>query len=258
MKLTQWINRLTRIHSADELREFLVDLSRSFGAQHFWIMTVFAGECVSRSDIHAFTDYPDEFLEDYQRAGRIERDPVILNSMRNSNTVLTWSDLFDRNQLSDHHTEQLAWAKQYNICNGIAYPIIQSNYDFSLLHFVLQEDSASASRIIDTESLKQKIFCLGSLIHHKANEIIWCDKQAVSYKLSKREIECLLWASRGKTVDETAIILAISANTVRTHIQQILIKLSVTSKTAAVAKAIVTNQLNPIDIYYGNSSRPSP
>ena len=132
----------------------------------------------------------------------------------------------------------------------MAYPIIQSNLDFSLLHFVLQEGSASACKVMDTESLKQKIFCLGSLIHHKTNEIIWHDKKTVSYKLSKREVECLLWASRGKTVSETAIILAISANTVRTHIQQILIKLSVASKTETVAKAIVTNQLNPIDIYY--------
>ncbi|MFG1417151.1 LuxR C-terminal-related transcriptional regulator [Xanthobacter sp. V0B-10] len=56
--------------------------------------------------------------------------------------------------------------------------------------------------------------------------------------LTDREREVLSWAAMGKTVQDTADILSISADTVETHIRTCMKKLHANNKTHAVARAI--------------------
>lgn len=64
-------------------------------------------------------------------------------------------------------------------------------------------------------------------------------------KLSPREIEILNWVSAGKTSYEIATILGISCSTVRNHIQKILVKLRVSTRSQAVVRAINSGLLIP-------------
>lgn len=56
--------------------------------------------------------------------------------------------------------------------------------------------------------------------------------------LSDRERECLLWASEGKTTDEVAVILGVSANTVNSYVTHAIQKLSASNRAMAIATAI--------------------
>lgn len=56
--------------------------------------------------------------------------------------------------------------------------------------------------------------------------------------LTDREREVLAWAARGKTMSETADILALSNDTVEGYVRSGLRKLSAVNKTQAVARAI--------------------
>jgi DNA-binding CsgD family transcriptional regulator len=56
--------------------------------------------------------------------------------------------------------------------------------------------------------------------------------------LSERERECLFWAAEGKTAEETALILAVSNNTVNGYIQQAIRKLGAPNRAKAVAIAV--------------------
>lgn len=56
--------------------------------------------------------------------------------------------------------------------------------------------------------------------------------------LSDRERECLFWVSEGKTTDEVAVILGVSANTVNSYITQAIRKFSASNRAMAVATAI--------------------
>lgn len=58
-----------------------------------------------------------------------------------------------------------------------------------------------------------------------------------SSHMTKRELEVLRWISRGKSTDVTAAILGISPWTVKAHVKHILMKLEVTCRAQAVAKA---------------------
>lgn len=56
------------------------------------------------------------------------------------------------------------------------------------------------------------------------------------YNLSERESEVLHWVARGKTNPEIAMILDISAFTVKNHMQRVFKKLDVTNRAQAVSK----------------------
>ena len=60
---------------------------------------------------------------------------------------------------------------------------------------------------------------------------------ALSPSLTGREIECLKWASEGKTAEEIGIILSLSHWTVTFHLKKIYKKFGVYSKPAAILKA---------------------
>nr|WP_113868745.1 helix-turn-helix transcriptional regulator [Brenneria salicis]NMN92587.1 LuxR family transcriptional regulator [Brenneria salicis ATCC 15712 = DSM 30166]RBP59036.1 LuxR family transcriptional regulator [Brenneria salicis ATCC 15712 = DSM 30166]RLM29665.1 hypothetical protein BHG07_14820 [Brenneria salicis ATCC 15712 = DSM 30166] len=59
--------------------------------------------------------------------------------------------------------------------------------------------------------------------------------------LTTREVEIMRWASEGKTSSDIANILNLSTSTVNFHMQNILEKLAVPNKVAAIAKAICYN-----------------
>lgn len=61
--------------------------------------------------------------------------------------------------------------------------------------------------------------------------------EAVS-PLSDRERECLVWVSQGKTTEEIALILGVSANTVNGYITHAVQKLSASNRVMAISKAI--------------------
>jgi DNA-binding CsgD family transcriptional regulator len=56
--------------------------------------------------------------------------------------------------------------------------------------------------------------------------------------LTRRERECLTWASRGKTAEEIGDILGISKHTAVAHLNSSMAKLKVSSRAHAVAQAL--------------------
>ncbi len=60
----------------------------------------------------------------------------------------------------------------------------------------------------------------------------------VSFGLTAREAEILMWVSRGKTNKEVGLILGTSPRTVNKHLEHIFEKLGVPTRTAAVARVL--------------------
>lgn len=60
----------------------------------------------------------------------------------------------------------------------------------------------------------------------------------VDIALGDRERECLLWVCEGKTTDEVAVILGVSANTVNNYITGAIHKLAASNRAMAIATAI--------------------
>ena len=67
-------------------------------------------------------------------------------------------------------------------------------------------------------------------------------------RLTPRELQILQLLAESKTPDEIATELAVSRNTLRTHIQNILMKLGVHSKLDAIVAAIRLGRVNTEDV----------
>ncbi|GHC64669.1 helix-turn-helix transcriptional regulator [Limoniibacter endophyticus] len=62
-----------------------------------------------------------------------------------------------------------------------------------------------------------------------------------STALSERERECLRWVSEGKTTEDIALIVSVSANTVNNYLSNAMQKLSASNRAMAIATAIRAN-----------------
>ena len=72
---------------------------------------------------------------------------------------------------------------------------------------------------------------------HEAASARRRQKELETLPLTRRETEILGWIAHGKTTREIAAILVVSPHTVRKHIEHILEKLDVRTRSAAVARA---------------------
>ncbi len=97
-------------------------------------------------------------------------------------------------------------------------------------------------------SISQKMASHFQLICYYLHDRIQKIKEASSPKITitKRENECLYWASLGKTAGETACILGISERTVRFHLNASKQKLNATNITHAISTAIKQNLVSNI------------
>ncbi len=64
--------------------------------------------------------------------------------------------------------------------------------------------------------------------------------------LTDRQIDCLSWLARGKTIAETATILDISVHTIRDHLRDITARLNAVNTTHAVAIACQLGIVKPL------------
>jgi DNA-binding CsgD family transcriptional regulator len=65
-------------------------------------------------------------------------------------------------------------------------------------------------------------------------------RQAPPSPLSVRERECLSWVAEGKTTEEVALILGVSANTINAYVAKAIQKVAATNRAMAIATAIRT------------------
>ena len=98
----------------------------------------------------------------------------------------------------------------------------------------------TGARVELSQENRAALCLIGLYAQTRASELLGL-KSALSPQnnpLSPREREVLKWCSDDKTTNEIAEALGISANTVITHVASACRKLGVSSRTAAVAKAL--------------------
>jgi len=80
--------------------------------------------------------------------------------------------------------------------------------------------------------------------HDRLTRLRTGDQPDARIRLTPRERECLHWAAVGKTDDEIASILTISATTAHWHIENAKRKFDVATRVQAVMAAFRAGELN--------------
>lgn len=86
---------------------------------------------------------------------------------------------------------------------------------------------------------------LDAIIRGRLARVARTDVWSMQIALSKREIECLTWAARGKSSAEIAQIVATSKRNVDFHIETACRKLDVATRVQAAVKAVTGRLIDP-------------
>jgi DNA-binding CsgD family transcriptional regulator len=130
-----------------------------------------------------------------------------------------------------------AEAVSAGVSQGISVPIKEPNGDRCAIGISTSAGKSDAKKMID--AYLPLIFLMSHHLH--AIIVARYVSQGIgktTTRLTASEQECLQWVAAGKGNWEISEIQGISENTVKFHVRNVLAKLGVTNRAAAVAKAV--------------------
>lgn len=178
--------------------------------------------------------YPDSWVAHYRAQRYVKDDPAVHQSLQ-SILPTNWSEC---PQHAKRIRQIFGEAKEFGIgANGMTFPIRGRGGEVALFSI------ASNMTASEWEDFRRCNLPDMQMIAYYVHKLITepFDEPTAPPRLSPREIECLKWASNGKTHDEIGTILNLSANTVRVYLDTARHKLNGMNITHTVAKAIILN-----------------
>lgn len=149
--------------------------------------------------------------------------------------IVDWIDVQrDVHRLKPEERDCLNYIADVGFAFGLTVPIHMPGSGFAFVTALAEPDDW-AQQVART---KDVLFLIS---HYFNNDMIarFRDFRGSSPgELSARELECLSWCAKGKTIQETAMILDISMETVRVYLKRCKLKLDASTCSHAVAKAI--------------------
>ena len=191
---------------------------------------------VTRPQTLLFNNYPAAWQAHYVASGYLEADPSIAKG-RLGEEPHTWQELAT-------HAAHPIWedARAHGLAHGWFQSQLEQAGGGGMLTLVRGAEALSATEL-RCQSLRWR--WLTSVTHHTMRRLLQetaCGGGQTP--LTAREIEVLKWMADGKTNGEISDILLISENTVKFHVKNVVSKMHVANKTAAVVRAAMSGWLS--------------
>lgn len=176
-----------------------------------------------------FTNYPAEWKKVYDEGKFFEVDPVVKRCKESVLPVL-WEE-----EIYKDVPSLWSLARTLGVHRAVTLTVHDFRGVFSMLILSRDKDEISPVELYEKAGL-------GMWLCHAMHTVLapaYADKTTPqpTCKLTRREIDILMWSAMGKTAEEIAAILSISTRTVGFHISSVLKKLGVNNKIAAVLYA---------------------
>jgi DNA-binding CsgD family transcriptional regulator len=176
-------------------------------------------------------DLPANWRTGYARRGYF--DPYFrLPSATMANTE--WSSIHANSaRFSEPVREFIDYAHEIGMSKGFTVPIRTSPTQYALISAIdcIEDDSEIPETLKIILPLIACYFVNETMMRFEA-------RAPDMHTLSKRESECLFWFAHGKSIQDIATILDISAETVPVYFKRLTSKLNASNRTHALAKAI--------------------
>lgn len=158
--------------------------------------------------------YPQPWTSHYLHRRYEKVDPVIHQARRRQETF-SWDAHGSDLELTTLQRQLMDEATQFGIRCGFTIPIHDSGGLFAALTFASDERQPLFFRVIDRYERALELIAI--FFHLHARRKLSDGRIVDGVVLSRREIECLKWAARGKTAWEIGRILGISRRTAAYH-----------------------------------------
>lgn len=231
--LARLTDGLDRASGLEERLDVLHDFLQSLGWKQFvygWSSGPLGGQCGNVPVL--VRAFPTNWDREWDRHSR--HDPYFL-SAANSRRPVRWSDVQNSTDLlTAPQRDCMHYISDLGLTDGITVPVHVHGRRFAFLTALGTECSAQ-------DACRQEMTALLTMVAHYFHNHLWATTEqmvAGQIALSPREHQCLVWSAYGKTIEDIAAILDISAETVRVYLKRINQKLAAANRTHAVAKAL--------------------
>ncbi|QMW24032.1 helix-turn-helix transcriptional regulator [Sandaracinobacteroides saxicola] len=224
------------VKQADSLGEIAEQLScatRAFSFDHY-ALTQRYGLRIDEAPVQ-MTDYPPEWIGMLAKNDYWVNDPVLAACQR-SVAPFNWDDLPDIIPMNSKQQGYMRAAANRGLAKGYTVPIHIPGEATALCSFVLTQD-----RALPRESLPaaQYLACFA----FEAARKLAGKGGPEGPKLTKRQLECVVLAARGKSDWVAAQILGLAPDTVHKYIESAKARYGVSSRTELVVRALYDGQL---------------
>ncbi|OJV00291.1 MAG: LuxR family transcriptional regulator [Shinella sp. 65-6] len=232
---SRWGGALSTMGSEEDVAEMLDGIAARYGFRGYLLINVPSETSPDFSSNVLLTSWPDEMLKTYDHAGLIFGSPVVERLRQSTNPFAYDAERTNRRRGDGKAAIAADLFERHGLSRGAYFPAHNSAGLRGALAFGGTREAVTPREMAELNALANHIFT--EVVELRAGR-----RQNVS--LSRREIECLSWASAGKTSVEMSEILGLSEYTVNHYLNRATRKLDAVNRVQAVAKAIRAGLLN--------------
>lgn len=225
----QFVERLNDSQSIDAFRVAMAEAVTAFDLPCFAYARLSPR---SQEAVTLISTYPVRWTEHYLKSHYEVLDPVIRASHQ-SVQPFEWGPGAAGFELTKRQREFFDEASSFGIRCGYTIPIQDGRGPIAAVTFASRDRREGFVRSVRRNERVLQLMAIS--LHSHARRKLWHSSVVGGKQLSPREMECLLWAAKGKSAWATAKILGISDATVRFHLGNVRSKLNVTSARQAIA-----------------------
>lgn len=183
------------------------------------------------------SSYPKSWTGRYFDLHYEQLDPVVRRA-RIEHDLFSWGAGASTPSGTREQRKFFEEATTFGIESGITVPIRGGFGRMAAFTLATDDRNMRPERLVAKS--KDVVQLLGLYFHtHVAARLgTECDQPDANGVLTQRERQCLAWAARGKTVADTAVLVAIAPRTVVFHLDNARRKLGATSIAQCVAEAL--------------------
>ena len=224
-----FITRMSGCIDDSDFRETMAIAAREFEIERFAYFSLPGEPC---GEPHIISNYPQDWRSRYREKAYHQVDPVVCH-MRNAHEPFLWPSGSVRAADLSHASKFFREASEFGIGRGMTIPIHDRYGRFAAVTFAAAHDDEKFAKIAATyrHALQLMVTCFHIQVRKRFSGTGIVD----GISLTKRELECLQWAARGKSTGDTAIILGIKRRTVTFHLDNVRRKFEVRTVAQAIA-----------------------
>jgi LuxR family transcriptional regulator, activator of conjugal transfer of Ti plasmids len=232
-------NFIDRLASADTAADFAQAMTVAASDLELSCFAYLALPGKIRGKPYLISTYPEEWTSHYLRRRYELVDPVITQALRTTEPF-QWGIGIQPNLRSRVQQQLLDEAAEFGIRVGFTVPIHDGHGPIAALTFAASRHSHAFETF--TISQARVLQLMAMYFHAHVRRKLTSGYRIAGVLLSPRELECLEWASQGKSAWEIGCILGISRNTVAYYLDNAKQKLGVRTVVQAVARLAAANK----------------
>jgi LuxR family quorum-sensing system transcriptional regulator CciR len=242
-----FVHQANRVTEMKELQTLLEAAAKELGFDYFALVhhvNIYA----TKGDVVFLFNYPSTWADLIDRKGYFTDDPVHV-ACEKSAAPFTWAEVPRLIALTPRQQEMLDAAKLAGIGSGFTVPIhVPGEYTGSCtfstrLGREIPEDVLPAAHYIGSFA-----FEAGRRLVQRVQTSRGERNLPPQPKLTRRQLDCVVLAGRGKSDNDVAQILGISGQTVHQHMEDAKRKYEVATRMQLIVRALFDSQLAFADL----------